>query len=138
MKQKKFLKKKEVFIMANVVKVTKRDRFNQLLAIEAVSANEELVAFINREIELLDKKASKSNGNSKLEEVNAPLRDKIVEVLGNADAPMTVSEILAADVTFEGMSNQKISALVRQLVTAGKVVKSTDKKKSLFSLAVGE
>ena len=124
--------------MANVVKVTKRDRFNQLLAIEAVSANEELVAFINREIELLDKKASKSNGNSKLEEVNAPLRDKIVEVLGNADAPMTVSEILAADVTFEGMSNQKISALVRQLVTAGKVVKSTDKKKSLFSLAVGE
>lgn len=124
--------------MADVVKVTKRDRFNQLLAIEAVSADEGLVAFINHEIELLDKKANKGNGSAKREEVNAPLRDKIVEVLGGADAPMTVSEILASDATFEGMSNQKISALVRQLVTAGKVVKATDKKKSVFSLAVAE
>jgi hypothetical protein len=33
------------------------------------------------------------------------------------------------------MSNQKISALVRQLVLDGTVVKTTDKKKSIFSVA---
>ena len=118
-----------------VVKVTKRDRFNQLLAIEAVSANDELVAFINHEIELLDKKANKTGGASKTEVVNAPLRDKIIEVLEGSSSPMTVSEIIAADETFAGMSNQKVSALVRQLKEAGKVVKTVDKKKAYFTLA---
>ena len=48
---------------------------------------------------------------------------------------MTASEVLKASAEFDGMSNQKISALLRQLIADGKVVKATDKKKSVFSLA---
>ena len=120
--------------MANV-KVTKRDYFNRILGIAEVSADEELVAFINHELELLDKKSAKKSENTKTEKENAPLREEIMAVLESADAPMTVSQILAASDKFAGMSNQKISALVRQLMNAGKVVKSVDKKKSLFAVA---
>ena len=45
--------------MANVTrKMTKKDCFNALLAIEEVANNENLVLFINHEIELLEKKNS--------------------------------------------------------------------------------
>ena len=50
-------------------KITKKDRFNQLLAIDGVSANDELVAFIQHEIELLEKKAGKS-GSTKQQKEN--------------------------------------------------------------------
>ena len=39
-------------------KITKRERFAQILAIPAVSADPALVEFINHEIELLDRKNS--------------------------------------------------------------------------------
>ena len=40
-----------------VVKVTKKERFTQLLEIAEVKKNEELVKFINHELELLEKKS---------------------------------------------------------------------------------
>ena len=39
-------------------KITKRERFNSLLSLSEVQANADLVAFIEHEIELLDKKNS--------------------------------------------------------------------------------
>ena len=40
-------------------KITKKDRFNELLGIEEVAKVQDLVDFINHEIELLDKKSGK-------------------------------------------------------------------------------
>ena len=48
---------------------------------------------------------------------------------------MTASEVLASSEEFAGMSNQKISALLKQLVDEKRVVKVTDKKKSIFKIA---
>lgn len=115
-------------------KVTKREMLGRIKAVAEVAANEEMVAFIDHEIELLDKKSANKKP-SKTEEANAVLREEIVEVLGNSDAPMTASDVLKGSEMFEGMSNQKISALLRQLVNDGKVVKATDKRKTVFSLA---
>ena len=50
---------------------------------------------------------------------------------------MTVSDIQSKSETLSALSNQKVSALLRQLVEAGEVVKVVDKKKSYFS-AVAE
>ncbi len=115
-------------------KITKIDRFNQLMALDEVKANADLVAFCEHEIELLQKKSASKKPSKKNEE-NEVLKGKIVEVLGTFENGATVSEILATGGDFTGMSNQKISALVRQLVLDGTVVKTTDKKKSIFSVA---
>ncbi len=115
-------------------KITKVDRFNQLMALDEVKANADLMAFCEHEIELLQKKSASKKPSKKNEE-NEVLKTKIVEVLGTFENGATVSEILGASEEFTGMSNQKISALVRQLVLDGTVVKTTDKKKSIFSVA---
>lgn len=115
-------------------KITKVQMFAMIKEVPAVAENNEMVEFIDHELELLAKKSASKKPSKKNEE-NELLKDKIVEVLGTFENGATVSEILAAGGDFTGMSNQKISALVRQLVLDGTVVKTTDKKKSIFSVA---
>lgn len=115
-------------------KITKVQMFAMIKEVPAVAENNEMVEFIDHELELLAKKSASKKPSKKNEE-NELLKDKIVEVLGTFENGATVSEILATGGDFTGMSNQKISALVRQLVLDGTVVKTTDKKKSIFSVA---
>lgn len=115
-------------------KITKAQMFAMIKEVPAVAENEDMVAFIGHELELLAKKSASKKPSKKNEE-NEVLKGKIVEVLGTFENGATVSEVLNADSTFEGMSNQKISALMRQLVLDGNVIKTTDKKKSIFSVA---
>lgn len=112
---------------------TKRDFFNELLAIEAVSANAEMVAFINHEVELLNKKSG-SKKPTATQVANEAIKDTIREVLSDGKA-RTVSEVIASGSFAEGTTTQKISALMTLLIKSGDVVKTVDKKKSFFSLA---
>ena len=113
-------------------RITKRDYFNQIK--EIVKDNEKLVAFIDHELELLDKKASNKTP-SKNQVANEGLKGVIVNVLANAEKPLTISEITNADNELVGLSNQKISALLIQLIGSNQVVRTSDKKKAYFSLA---
>ena len=115
--------------MAN--KITKKEMFTMIKA--QVKDNAEMVAFIDHEIELLDKKASNKKA-TKTQEANIGIKSTILAVLEGAK-PMTVTEMQGASAELGELSNQKVSALVRQLVEAGKVVKTIDKKVSRFSLA---
>ena len=115
---------------------TKRENFNTLLTIPAVAANETLVAFINHELELLDKKNSAERKPTKAQIAAASLREQVVSEM-EANVLYTVSEAmkelpcLASD---PDMSNQRASRLLNDLVREGKVVKTTDKRKSYFSV----
>ena len=115
--------------MAN--KITKKEMFTMIKA--QVKDNAEMVAFIDHEIELLDKKASNKKA-TKTQEANIGIKATILAVL-EGGKPMTVTEMQGASAELGELSNQKVSALVRQLVEAGKVVKTIDKKVSRFSLA---
>ena len=115
--------------MAN--KITKKEMFTMIKA--QVKDNAEMVAFIDHEIELLDKKASNKKA-TKTQEANIGIKSTILEVL-ECGKSMTVTEMQGASAELGELSNQKVSALVRQLVEAGKVVKTIDKKVSRFSLA---
>ena len=115
--------------MAN--KITKKEMFTMIKA--QVKDNAEMVAFIDHEIELLDKKASNKKA-TKTQEANIGIKSTILAVLEGAK-PMTVTEMQGASAELGELSNQKVSALVRQLVEAGKVIKTIDKKVSRFSLA---
>ena len=115
--------------MAN--KITKKEMFTMIKA--QVKDNAEMVAFIDHEIELLDKKASNKKA-TKTQEANVGIKSIILAILEGGKS-MTVTEMQGASTELGELSNQKVSALVRQLVEAGEVVKTIDKKVSRFSLA---
>ena len=117
--------------MAETKKVTKKDNFRKVL--ELVKDHKDLVDFINHEIELLENKASKS-GQTKTQKENEDIKVKIVASLRNIGKAVTITDLQASDTDMATYSNQKLSALLKQLVDNGAVVKTTDKKKSYFSV----
>jgi hypothetical protein len=116
----------------NTVKVTKRMRFEELKAI--VSDNAELVAFIDHEIELLNKKNSRTGKPTKTQLENESIKATILEVMGRIGRPVTVTQLLAES-ELNGFSNQKVSALLTRLrEDDGKVVRTVEKKVAYYSL----
>lgn len=79
--------------------------------------------------QIAKKKGSSKPTKTQVE--NEAIKEKILDVL--SDEPMTVKEIMA--VIDGDYSSQKLSALLRQLVAAEKVVKTVEKKVSRFALA---
>ena len=114
-------------------KITKKDRYNELLAIAEVAENEDLVAFISHEIELLEKKAAKSkSGTSKTQKENEEVKAKLLEELAEVGKAVTISELQSVSDYAKTLSNQKISAMFRQLKDAKVIEKTTVKGKTYF------
>ena len=120
--------------MAN--KITKREVIGMMMKEEVVKANPTYVAYLENELALLDRKAQNKKA-TKTQEQNVGIKTTILEVLGTIGSG-TVTDIQNGNEELSALSNQKVSALVRQLVENGKVVKTTDKKRSIFSLAENE
>ena len=83
----------------------------------------------------LAKRGSGKRGMTKTQKENEVLMETIVVALAEIDKPVTVTELIANGEGLDGYTNQKISALLRKLVEAGKVVKTIEKKKAYFSVA---
>ena len=120
--------------MAN--KITKREVIGMMMNEEVVKANPIYVAYLENELALLDKKAQNKKA-TKTQEQNVGIKATILKVLATIGSG-TVTDIQNGNEELSTLSNQKVSALVRQLVESGEVVKTTDKKKSIFSLAESE
>ena len=120
--------------MAN--KITKKEIIGMMMNEEVVKANPTYVAYLENELALLDKKAQNKKA-TKTQEQNVSIKATILEVLAIIGSG-TVTDIQNGNEELSALSNQKVSALVRQLVESGEVVKTTDKKKSIFSLAKSE
>lgn len=119
-------------------KMTKRDYFNGLLEVienhkDSIENYEDFKAFIEREIELLNKKRSNSKP-TKTQIENEKIKEKILEVLTDVNEVMTISELMTAD-GLENYSNQKLSVLCHQLINEHKVVNTKVKKVSYFKIA---
>ena len=110
-------------------KMTKRDYFKEIL--EIVKENEDLTNFINHELELLDKKNSKST-MTKTQTENENIKKVIVNALTEIGTPITITELQKKCVDLENYSNQKISALLKQLVDNEIVKKVVEKKVARF------
>ena len=119
--------------MATNKKITKRDRFNALLSLSEVQANAELVAFIEHEIELLDKKNSSEKKPTAQQTANEGIKAAIVAGM-TPNRLYTVSEIQKEIPECAELSNQRISALLRQMI-GKEIVRTEDKRKAYFSLA---
>jgi uncharacterized protein (DUF2344 family) len=118
-------------------KITKREMFAMISAVVETAEVEnkaEMLKALAHEIELLDNKKSKS-GQSKTQKENEILKEEILAELKEINKPVTVSDFQAVTrFAPPEFSNQKISALLNQLVKENRVHKEVIKKKSYFSV----
>lgn len=110
------------------------------MAITYVDALNAVIPMVDGEVaeklEALKAQMAKKRTSSKPTKTqveNEGIKEKILAVLAECDEAVTVKEILP--LMDDDYTSQKISALLRQLVTSGKVVKTVEKKVSRFSLA---
>ena len=120
-------------------KLTKKDYFEMIKGVCADRTD--IVDFCNHEIELLSRKNSKS-GATKTQKENEIVANMLVEELAKVGKPITITDLMntseiVKNYTLENgnnLTNQKISAIFKQLVESNRIVKVTDKKKSYFSI----
>ena len=90
---------------------------------------------------MLSRKNSK-NGATKTQKENEIVADMLIQELEKVAKPITITDLMNTsqvikEYTLENgnkLTNQKISAIFKQLVESQKIVKVTDKKKSYFSI----
>ena len=122
------------------VKTTKKDYFYALRALvehtENVSDKNALISFIDNELALLAKKANSAKSKpSKAQAENDTIKNLIVTALAKSDTALTITEFQTKFEIFAEYSNQKMSALFKQLVDSGMVEKTVIKKKSYFAIS---
>ena len=93
----------------------------------------ETIDKLNKMMEQLDKKANAEKKPTKTQIEADALADALYDEMLADGGKLTVSEMLAKFDCVKGMSNQKVSAIVRKLKDAGRVVKDVEGRKSLFS-----
>lgn len=117
------------------VRMTKAQKFQILADLPAVKADPMLSEFIAHEMELLAKKNTADKKPTAQQEANAVIKQNVLTVLADGNK-RTVSDLLkmVPDLP-DTMTNQRMSALVRQMVDAGEVIRTEDKRKAYFSKA---
>ena len=129
-----FPTEKGIDTMMTTKKITKRDRFNTLLAIPAVQADPDMVAFIEHELELLAKKNSADKKPTAQQTANEAIKMAILEAM-EENRLYTITELQKSIPECAELSNQRVSSLMRQLKDSGEVIRTEDKRKAYFSKA---
>lgn len=120
----------------NTKKMTKKDWYGVLMAMEEVKANAGAMEFIQHEVELLERKNSADRKPTATQIANEGIRETILSVMEKNNL-YTITQILKlvqpkhSDIE---LTNQRISALVRGLMSDNKVVRIEDKRKAFFQI----
>lgn len=114
-----------------MAKITKKELFAEIRAIlETVDKADHLVEFVDKEVELLNRKSAKaSSGERKAtatQLANEMLKAEIL--LGMEDGKAySVGEVRKSIDCCAGLSSQKVTPLMKQLAESGAVVKTEEK-----------
>ena len=112
--------------------MTKKEMFAEIRKV--VISNEEMVAFIDHEIELLNRKSGSPKKPTKTQVENDAYKATIVEYLTTADAPKTIKEMQAEIADIAELTNQRITHMLTDLVKAGTLTKGYVKKTPYYSI----
>ena len=112
-------------------KMTKAQMFKQILDTYPLTEAEK--EFVKHEMELLAKKNSAEKKPTAQQTANEGIKTAIVEGM-ERNRLYTVTEIIKEIPACAEMTNQRVSALLRQLVEGGAVKRTEDKRKAYFSL----
>ena len=122
---------KGIDTMANTKKMTKRDYFTAILSKYPLTDAEK--AFVEHELELLEKKNSSEKKPTAQQVANEGIKSAIVAGM-KPNRLYTITEIQKEIPECAELSNQRVSALIRQMV-GNEIVRTEDKRKAYFSLA---
>ena len=114
--------------MANTKKMTKKDYYTAILAKYALTEDEK--AFINHEIELLEKKNAADKKPTAQQVANKSTQDAIYEGMESGKL-YTITDLIKCIPECADMTNQRVSAIVRQMI-GDKVERIEDKRKAYF------
>lgn len=114
---------------SSVRKPTKKQMFEGLRTVPGLT--DEQVAFIDHELELLAKKNSGEKKPTATQVANEALKTAIYEGM-EANRLYTVTEVIKEIPAVAGLTNQKVSPLMNQMVDAGLLTKTTEKRRSYF------
>ena len=123
------------------VRITKSQRFEDIKALltgEPVTYGTTVdiaVTVIDHELELLAKKNASEKKPTAQQVANEGLKQTIIEVLTNNGGLMTVTDVQKSCEELSALSNQRVSALLRQLKDDGMVERVEDKRKAFFKVA---
>ena len=112
-------------------KMTKRDYFTAILTKYPLTDDEK--AFVEHELELLTKKNSADKKPTAQQMANDGIKTAIAEGM-TANRLYTVTELIKEIPECAELTNQRVSALLRQMIADGTVVKTVDKRKSYFQI----
>ena len=113
--------------------MTKKEMFAEIRA--CVADNEEMVAFIDHEIELLNRKSNSPKKPTKTQIENEQFKADILVALEEVENPgATIKELFTLCPSLEGLSNQRITHLLTALRKEKKVARTYVKKVAYFSL----
>ena len=114
--------------MANVKKMTKADYFRQIMANYNLNADEK--AFIEHELELLAKKNSADKKPTAQQVANEGIKQAILNGM-ESGVLYTITDIIKTIPECAELSNQRVSAIVRQMI-GNEVERVEDKRKAYF------
>ena len=113
--------------------MTKKEMFAEIRKV--VADNAEMVAFIDHEIELLNRKSGSPRKPTKTQVENDGFKADILAALAEADAPVTIKELCEVCGSIAGLSNQRITHMLTDLVKAGLLTKTYVKKTPYYAIA---
>lgn len=114
---------------------TKMTKKEMLAAIkEVVADNAEMVAFLDKEIDLLNRKKSGSRKPTKTQLENEGFKADILEALTIADKPLNIKELCEECPSIAELSNQRITHMLTALRKDGKVVRTMVKRVAHFAI----
>ena len=120
-------------------KLTNVTALTMVLGMEEVKANSELVEKLEKMLAQFEKKngSSENKKPTKTQLENENLKAQLVEILSNYNEPMSIKELQADndEINATVISNQKISAMFRQLIAENKLVRIEEKRVAKFILA---
>lgn len=120
-------------------KLTNVTALTMVLGMEEVKANSELVEKLEKMLAQFEKKngSSENKKPTKTQLENESLKAQLVEILSNYNEPMSIKELQADndEINATVISNQKISAMFRQLIAENKLVRIEEKRVAKFILA---
>ena len=111
-------------------KMTKIEMFTQIMK---GLTNADEIAFIQHEIELLENKKAGVRKPTSNQLENENFKVAIVDFLKGVENA-TISDMMEKIPCLKEVSNQRISAILKQLVDGGVVVKAYEKRKAYFSV----
>ena len=113
-------------------KMTKKDYFNELRNLDEVQERDDLLAFIDHELELLNKKSGAGKKPTKAQQANEALKDAIYDGM-EADRAYTITEIIKEIAECAELSNQKVTHMLSQMKDEGRVERGEDKRKAVYT-----